>query len=234
MAAPPPPQDAAPVVRTAIRRVILIPGNGCSGVADLSDCMWYGWLTRCVKDALGPQLEPDSLSEEGDIRTPVFPDPLYAHESIWTDFCRNELGLDEGTLIIGHSSGAACALRLMEKFRFAGCVLVAAYDSDLGDRLERESGYFNRPFNYKAMAENVPWVLQFHSRDDHLVPIQCARRVADGLSTAFNGQPVTPGSDASSLARRSTYVELDQCGHFQEDEESDIWRHVEAQLKRPA
>lgn len=41
-----------------------------------------------------------------------------------------------------------CMCRLMEGCKFLGCVLVSAYHSDMGDALERESGYFNRPFNW--------------------------------------------------------------------------------------
>ena len=103
------------------QRVILIPGNG-SAAEDLSESMWYGWLAEKLRSELGVE-----------IRTPGFPDPLYAREHIWKAFCRQELQLDENTIVVGHSSGAACALRLMEDQRFAGCILVSAYDTDFGD-----------------------------------------------------------------------------------------------------
>jgi predicted alpha/beta hydrolase family esterase len=190
-----------------ISKAILIPGNGC-GADSLDDCMWYGWLAEQLRTELGIP-----------IVTPGFPDPLYAHESVWKSFCVDELGLDEHTLVIGHSSGAACALRLMEERRFAGCVLVSAYDTDFGDAIERESGYFNRPFQYHKMAANVPWIAQFHSKDDHLVDVACARRVASELRRACE----KPNDGDNSEQRRPsptsfTYVELEDLGHFQEDE----------------
>ena len=113
--------------------------------------------------------------------------------------------LDEETIVVGHSSGAACALRLMEKRKVGGCLLVSAYDDDLGDEIEKGSGYFSRPFDYKKMRENCPWIVQFHSKDDHLVPVEVGRRVAKGLREAGGSGKVE-------------YVERERDGHFQDDE----------------
>eukprot|EP01036_Dinobryon_divergens_P042865 gene42865-56983_t len=33
------------------------------------------------------------------------PDPIDAHESVWLPYLRKEIGIDENTIIIGHSSG---------------------------------------------------------------------------------------------------------------------------------
>jgi hypothetical protein len=41
------------------------------------------------------------------------PDPFDAKESIWHPFILQKLGCDERTLVIGHSSGAACLQRLV-------------------------------------------------------------------------------------------------------------------------
>eukprot|EP00658_Telonema_sp_P-2_P084823 TRINITY_DN9520_c0_g1_i7.p1 TRINITY_DN9520_c0_g1~~TRINITY_DN9520_c0_g1_i7.p1 ORF type:complete len:113 (+),score=26.35 TRINITY_DN9520_c0_g1_i7:367-705(+) len=96
----------------------------------------------------------------------------------------------------------------MEEHPIGACLLVSAYDSDMGDSLERESGYFNRPFDFAAMRRNttpttedsdaVPKILQFHSRDDHLVPVEVARGLKDKL--------------------QCHYVEMGGCGHFQDDD----------------
>ena len=79
-------------------------------------------------------------------------------QEIWTKFIEQELKINEKTIIIGHSSGAACAMRVIEKRKVGGCVLVSGYDSDLGDDVERGSGYFSREFDYGKMRENCPWV----------------------------------------------------------------------------
>lgn len=60
------------------------------------------------------------------------PDPLHAREGIWVPFITGTLGADADAVLIGHSSGAAAALRIAEKHRLRGLVLVAAYDSGAG------------------------------------------------------------------------------------------------------
>jgi predicted alpha/beta hydrolase family esterase len=167
------------------KKAIIIPGNGFpDNNNDIGDMAWYGWLA-------------DALRGRGiEVETFGFPDPLYAHEAVWIQHCTDVLGMDDTTLVIGHSSGSACALRIMERFDVAGCMLVAAYDTDLGDAVERESGYFSRPFDYAKMRAHCPWVLQFHSRSDQLVPVASGRRVSAGL--------------------KSEYTETNKDGHFQE------------------
>jgi predicted alpha/beta hydrolase family esterase len=183
-----------------IDHAVLIPGNGCG--KDLSDCMWYPWMAR-------------KLTESGvsiDLRG--FPDHLYAHEDIWKKFVVEKLQLTPATIVIGHSSGAACALRLMEEHNFAACVLVSAYDTDLGDDLERESGYFTRPFNYALMKSNVRKIVQFHSTSDHLVPVAVARRVSNGLRP------------------EAEYIETEDDYHFQDCEYEELmWPRIKAFLE---
>eukprot|EP00760_Papus_ankaliazontas_P000939 PhM_4_TR10322/c0_g1_i1/m.20021/K07002/K07002; uncharacterized protein len=181
-----------------MKKAIIIPGNGCDANT-LDDCMWYPYVARM-------------LSGHGiNIELRAFPDPLYAHENIWKSFAVDTLGLDDTTVIIGHSSGAACALRLMEEHNIYGCVLVSAYNSDLGDSLERESGYFTRPFDYDKMLRNVKkFVVQFHSRTDHLVPLSVGREVAEGFTCAKDR--VQEGGATYE------YFETPDDGHFQEDE----------------
>ena len=57
------------------------------------------------------------------------PDPVTARRSIWLPFMKDELGVDEQTVIIGHSSGACAAVRFAETNKVAGIILVGAYTS---------------------------------------------------------------------------------------------------------
>ena len=171
---------------------ILIPGNGCG--EDLSECMWYPWLAaKLIQHCC-------SIDLRG------FPDHFRAREGIWVPFVVDELGLTSESIVIGHSSGAACALRLMEKYKFKACILVSAYNSDLGDTVEQQSGYFSRPFDYERMRSNVLHIVQFHSSDDHLVPVAVARDVAKSLM--------------------SQYHESSGNGHFQAEEYHEIWEAI--------
>jgi len=66
-----------------------------------------------------------------------FPDPYYAREENWIPFLENELKCDSSTILIGHSSGAAAAMRYAENHKLKGIILVSAYWTDLGDSTER-------------------------------------------------------------------------------------------------
>lgn len=48
------------------------------------------------------------------------PDPVAAREGVWLPFMRRELGVGPDTVVVGHSSGAAAAMRLAETDRVAG------------------------------------------------------------------------------------------------------------------
>jgi uncharacterized protein len=138
------------------------------------------------------------------------PDPLYARESVWVPFIVDALcgGADStrGSVVVGHSSGAAAALRLAEAHELAGLVLVAAYDSDLGDELERNSGYFSRPFDWAAIVKHCGFIVQFAGAEDSLVPIQVQRRVAEHITAAAAAAGLPPS--------QTRYIEVTGEDHF--------------------
>lgn len=120
--------------RTQRQRIVIIPGMGCVPVRE---CNWYAWL----KD----KLEQDS-SDRFTIVLEDMPDPYAARESQWLPFIRNVLKIDEATILIGHSSGCEAIMRLLEKDKVRGIILVAACHTDLGSEDERASEYYNRPW----------------------------------------------------------------------------------------
>ncbi len=113
-----------------------------------------------------------------------FPDPMLARKKYWIPFIE-QLGADEHTILIGHSSGAVAAMRYAETHKILGSVLVAACYTDLGKESERISGYYDSPWNWEAIKKNQQWIIQFHSRDDPLIPIQEARFVHRKLGSEY-------------------------------------------------
>ena len=95
---------------------------------------------------------------------------------------RDELKADERTIVVGHSTGALLAMWLLETHKIYGAILVAAAHTDLDDPGERASGYFDLPWNWEDMPANATFIHQFHSRDDHLIPVAEARFVAKQLA----------------------------------------------------
>ena len=140
-------------------RFVILPGNGGGSILSSN---WYGWLAQ-------------SLSPKVEVIARDMPDPYVARESAWIPFIKDELKVDEHTIVVGHSSGACCAMRLAETIKLGGVILVSAAHTDLGDENERASGYFSRPWDWDAIKTNTKFIHQFHSTDDHLIPVSEAR-----------------------------------------------------------
>mmetsp|Transcript_26737 Transcript_26737/g.91105 ORF Transcript_26737/g.91105 Transcript_26737/m.91105 type:complete len:204 (-) Transcript_26737:319-930(-) len=158
-------------------RVIIVPGNGCTG--DVADANWYGWLAAELR-------REDCL---GEVVLRGMPDPVAARESIWVPFLRDELGADERTIVVGHSSGAEAAMRLAETTRVLSLCLVSACWTDLGDAGERAAGYYARPWDWAAIRRNAGSIHQWHGDDDPFIPLAEARHVAENLDSAYAELP---------------------------------------------
>ena len=175
-------------------KAILIHGNGGSSAGDI----WLPWLER----------ELTRLGLEVINRT--FPDNVKARATYWLPFL-DELGADENTILIGHSSGAVAAMRYAETHRLAGSVLVGVCHTDLGDSSEAASGYYHAPWQWQQIRENQPWIGIFNSVDDRCIPVAEARFVAAQL--------------------RCNYFEFTDRGHFMDAELPDVLQFVRRQLQ---
>lgn len=151
-------------------KIIFIPGNG-GGDINAPDG-WFPYLKR--------QLEKLGLK----VVSQNFPDPVYARKQYWLPFLE-KLGADENTILIGHSSGAVAAMRFAETHQLLGSILVSACHTDLGMPGEKISGYYDEVWNWEAIKQNQQWIVQFHSTDDPLIPIEEARFVHEKLNTEY-------------------------------------------------
>ena len=154
-------------------RLVIVPGNGCS---DVRSSNWYGWMEQ--------RLRADGRFSGG-VHLRDMPDPVDAKRSIWLPFMLTALGCDANTLLIGHSSGAVAAMRLLEENKLAGALLVSACHTDLGDAHEAASGYYppsGGPWQWEAMRANCDGnVLVLHSDNDPFIPLSEASHVAEKL-----------------------------------------------------
>ncbi|KAM4603706.1 serine hydrolase RBBP9 [Polymixia lowei] len=155
-----------------LTKAVIIPGNGAG---DVERCNWYGWAKKQINKI------PDMTCLLKNM-----PDPVVAREAVWLPFMEEDLRCDEETLIIGHSSGAAAAMRYAETHRVFGIILVGAYISDLGDDNERQSGYFSRAWDWERIQANVGHMVQFGSTDDPFLPWEEQQAVADGLKAELH------------------------------------------------
>jgi uncharacterized protein len=149
-------------------KAILIHGNGGSTAADI----WLPWLER--------ELTASGVS----VINRTFPDNVKARARFWLPFIE-ELGADENTILVGHSSGAVAAMRYAETHRLLGSVLVGVCHTDLGDNGEAASGYYSQPWNWQQIRENQGWIGIFNSTDDPHIPIREARFIAAQLRCSY-------------------------------------------------
>lgn len=149
-------------------KAIFIPGNGGGTPRD----NWFPYVKK--------ELEAMQIT----VIAKDFPDNVFARQEYWLPFLK-KLEADENTILIGHSSGAIAAMRFAEKNKILGSVLVGTYYTDLGDESEKKSGYFDRPWDWEAIAKNQKWIVQFNSSDDPWIPIEEARFVHEKLKTTY-------------------------------------------------
>jgi predicted alpha/beta hydrolase family esterase len=158
-------------------KVILIHGNGGCTAGDA----WY------------PRVERECAALGLAVVNTTFPDNVKARARFWLPFLE-ELGADEQTILIGHSSGAVAAMRYAETHRLLGSILVAVCHTDLGDSGEAASGYYDSPWQWQRIREHQQWIAIYHSVDDPHIPVGEARFVAAQL--------------------KCNYFELEDRGHF--------------------
>ena len=159
-------------------KIIFLHGNDNSTPND----NWFPYL----------KLELEKLGHN--VVSRQFPDTDLARASYWLPFLKNELGADEYSILVGHSSGAIAAMRFAQENKVLGSVLVGSYYTDLGMEKEKLSGYFERPWDWDAIKNNQQWIVQFASVDDPWIPIDEPRFVREKLE--------------------SEYYEHDKQGHF--------------------
>ncbi|MBS4168350.1 alpha/beta hydrolase [Parachlamydia sp. AcF125] len=150
-------------------KTILIHGNGGGQATDI-------WLPYVKKN-----MEHLGVA----VIAKTFPDNFLARSEYWLPFLKKDLRADANTILIGHSSGAVCAMRYAEKYPIFGSVLVAACYTDLGSETEKLSGYYDDPWDWEAIRQNQKWIIQFASTDDPYIPIKEARYIHDKLHTDY-------------------------------------------------
>lgn len=151
-------------------KIIFVPGNGGDGNS------LYGWFFYLKNEFEKMGLE---------VLAPVYPDPALARAEYWLPFIE-KLGLDEKIILVGHSSRAIAIMKLAEKYKILGSVLVSAYYTGLGLESEKLSGYFNEPFDWETIRKNQNWIIQFNSTDDPFIPIAEAHFVHKKLNSDYH------------------------------------------------
>ncbi|MFA6005346.1 MAG: alpha/beta hydrolase [Patescibacteria group bacterium] len=135
-------------------RIVFIHGNG-------TEHWSFGW-SKWLKQEL------DKLGFETFFET--FPDSIIARAEYWLPFLKNHIKAGENDVIVGWSSGAVAAMRFAETNKLKGSVLIGPSYTDLGDEMEKQSGYYDKPWDWESIKNNQDKIALFYGDDDPYIP----------------------------------------------------------------
>jgi len=154
-------------------RIVYVHGNGTSHWS----FGWAAWL----KEQLGARGFPTFFE--------TMPDSVIARRQYWMPFLEQHVGLGEDDVVVGWSSGAVAAMRYAEVHRIAGSVLVGPSYTDLDDELERQSGWFDSPWDWPAIRRNQGAIFVVSSDSDPYIPSDEFRTIVDELEAEHLNLP---------------------------------------------
>jgi len=172
---------------------MIIPGNNYSSILE----SWYPYVKKEL-EKLGLEVVAENM-----------PDPDLARKQFWLPFIEGYVK-NHNSILVGHSSGAVAILQYLEENQAEGIVLVGASHTDLNDKKEKASGYFDKPWNWEKIRKNVKWIIQFASIDDPYIPIDEAHYISGKLN--------------------SEYYEFTNRGHFMEDRFPELVEAISKKL----
>jgi uncharacterized protein len=100
----------------------------------------------------------------------TMPDSFIARSKFWLPFLEEHIKAGENDVLVGWSSGATAAMRYAETHKIRGSVLIGPSSSDLGDDLEKQSGYFDAPWQWQKIKENQQQIALVYSDNDPYIP----------------------------------------------------------------
>jgi uncharacterized protein len=133
----------------------------------------------------------------------TFPDSVIARAEYWIPFMEDHIKIGENDVIVGWSSGGTAAMRYAETHKLKGSVLVAPACTDLGDELEKQSGWYATPWNWDAIKQNQERIALFYADNDPFIPQEEFTAIAEGLAPETH---MIPG--AEHFLESQTFPEL--------------------------
>jgi uncharacterized protein len=137
-------------------RIIFIHGNQSTHWS----FAWAPWL----------KIELEKLGHETFFEFETMPDSIIARGKYWLPFMKEHIKIGENDVIVGWSSGAVAAMRYAEEVKIKGSILIAPCCTDLGDEMEKQSGYYESPWSWNKIKENQEKIFLVHSDNDPFIP----------------------------------------------------------------
>lgn len=179
-----------------MKKAIILHGTQGSPASN-----WFRWL------------ESELKSRELEVWLPELPYTERPSSREHADFVRSQspFPIDEQTLIIGHSSGAILGLIVAQESArlIGGLVAVSVFDDgpSPATKWEANDRVFDVSFDFEAVKAHTQKLLFVHSDNDPYVPLDQARRVADGCQAEL---VVWQGQGHFNLQQNQSYREFPQ------------------------
>lgn len=151
------------------------------GVYANPEANWFPWLKN--------ELEKSGF----EVIVPRFPTPLDQSLESWTrTIAKYENSINEETVLIGHSLGAAFILSYLEKTgkRINVAFLIAPFHKLLGspyDQLNRT--FIDKQFDWKKIKSSCNKFFIFASDNDKHIPLHITKELVKNLSGKFTIVP---------------------------------------------
>lgn len=157
---------------------------------------WYPWMK-------------ETLESKGYlVIVPKFPSPAGQSYESWKVVIKNYIAtFNNDTIIIGHGTGGAFALRVVQELtqKIQGLFLVASYSEPIGNiGYDRISKTFYEPaLNWKLIKEHAAIIRVFAGDQDPFVPLTITERLAEGL-----GETIETIPDGGHLGKAAGFTQI--------------------------
>lgn len=149
-------------------RIIYIHGNQTTH--------WSAAFAGALKDRLDSAGFPTFFE--------TMPDSIIARSEYWLPFLRDHIKAGENDVLVGWSSGAVAAMRYAETHKILGSVLISPCYTDLNDEMEKQSGYYDAPWQWEAIRSNQKHTALVWGNDDPYIPQDDFEYIATQLKPA--------------------------------------------------
>lgn len=148
-------------------RIIYIHGNQVTHWS----LSWASWLKQ--------ELEKNGYATFFE----TFPDSIIARSEYWLPFLKDYAKASENDVLVGWSTGAVAALRYAQSNKILGSILISPSYTDLGDEMEKQSGYFTTPWDWQSIKQNQRQTALFYGDDDPYIPQKEFQFIAQQLES---------------------------------------------------
>ena len=146
-----------------MRAIIIHGANGSP------DEHWFKWLGKKLEKSL-------------EVFIPQFPIQENQNLNNWMKVIE-KIGVNEDTILVGHSVGCAFILNVLEKYKAKAAFLVGGFTGKLSiEKDEINKTFAEKEFNWTKIKNNCSIFFIYNSDNDPHVPLEKGRELAENIN----------------------------------------------------